>query len=81
MMHESTTVKSFEENCLKPLNREMMIENDEREYKYLCIKEMDTSKEMDKEKFAAEQKRILKLLLKSKLKARNMMLAINMWAV
>ena len=52
-------------------NGQMMRKNDEREYKYRGIVEIDKIKETDmKEKFTSEYKRSLKCFLKLKLNGR-----------
>ena len=59
-----------------------MIEPDEDGYKYLGILELDDimAKEM-KEKVRTSFFKRLKLLLRSKLNAKKLFLAINSWAV
>ena len=61
---------------------QVMKEIDDTGYKYLGILEYDTVKEKKmKDVFAAEYKRRIKLVLKSKLNGKNKILAINAWAV
>ena len=59
-----------------------MKEVDENGYTYLGILELDEIKEHEmKNKVAAEYKRRLRLILKSKLNCKNKIQAINTWAV
>ena len=63
-------------------NGEVIKELDEKGYKYLGILQNDMVMETQmKGKVKGEYFRILKLLLKSKLYSRNLIKAINAWAV
>ena len=62
-------------------SQEIMKKVDENEYNYLGILELDEIKEHEmKIKVTAEYKRRLKLIMKSKLNAKNKIQAINTWA-
>ena len=73
--------KSVAKHIVLPTG-ESMIEPDDDGYKYLGILELDDimTKEM-KEKVRTSYFKRLKLLLRSKLNAKNLFLAINSWAV
>ena len=74
--------KVVQQNGISLPNGQIKNDIDESGYKYLGIVEFDKIKETEmKGKFAAEYKRRLKLVLKSKLNGKNMVLAINTWAV
>ena len=63
-------------------NQEIMKEVDKNGYTYLGILELDEIKEHEmKSKVTAEQKRRLRLILKSKLNDKNTIQAINTWAL
>ena len=63
-------------------NQEIMKEVDENGYTYLGVLELDEIKVHEmKIKVAAEYKRRLRLILKSKLNGKNKIQAINTWAV
>ena len=63
-------------------NQEITKEVDENGYTYIGILELDEIKEHEmKIKFAAEYKRRLRLILKSKLNGKNKIQAINIYAV
>ena len=65
-----------------PDGQVMMKELDDTGYKYVGILEYDKVKEKKmKDVLAAEYKRRIKLVLKSKLNAKNKILAINAWTV
>ena len=63
-------------------NQEIMKKVDENGYTYFGILDLDEIKEHEmKNRVAAEYKRRLRLLLKSKLNGKNKIQAINTWAV
>ena len=61
---------------------QVMKEIEDRGYRYLGILETDHLKEKEmKDLFSKEYKSRLKLMLKSKLSGKNMIMAANTWAV
>ena len=74
--------KMVECNGIELANGDVIKRITEEEYTYLRVIELDQVMEEEmKKKIAKEYYRRLKLILKSKLNGRNIILAINTWAV